>query len=183
MAGTEGYLLDTNIVSAWLLPKREGHVHVVDRVASAAKTQSPLIVSSVTLGEIEYGHLAESPGGPTEVQRHFNSSIIRAFPAGPYRLPVSEHTAAYYGAVRAQVFRTYSPRDGRKARRLHQLELPDDVECYGQRIQENDIWIASQAIERNLILVSHDKLTVISGCAAACGFALRIEDWCEPMAT
>lgn len=183
MAGIEGYLLDTNIVSVWFRSTKRDHSHVLQHVHAAAETRSPLFVSAVTFGEIQYGHLAESPHGPTQIQQQFITDILREFPAGPFRLSVTRHTALHYGAIRAEVFRKYSPKKGRKAKRLYQLDLPDDVEEYGHHIQENDIWIASQAIERNLILVSHDKLSVISECAAACGFALRIEDWCEPMAS
>jgi predicted nucleic acid-binding protein len=181
VTATEGFLLDTNIISAWFGEKKAGHDEVLQHVAAAAKTESPLLISAVTFGEITYGHLAESPRGPTEIQKQFSGFVLHEFPAEFYRLPITHHTAERYGAIRAEIFRRYSPAGGRKVRRLHQLDLPDDVEKYGQQIQENDIWLASQAIERNVVFVSHDKMAVIVECAKVCGLELRKQDWCEPM--
>ena len=41
---------------------------------------------------------------------------------------------------------------------------------------ENDLWIAAQAISRNLILVTNDKLTRITEVA---GSDLRIDNWAK----
>lgn len=40
-------------------------------------------------------------------------------------------------------------------------------------IDENDLWIAAQAIERNLVLASQDSMARLLDVAAE----LRIEDW------
>ena len=45
-------------------------------------------------------------------------------------------------------------------------------------IDENDLWIAAQAIEHNLVLVTNDEMKRIKHVA---GPVLDIEDWTEPM--
>jgi len=51
--------------------------------------------------------------------------------------------------------------------------LVDPVTAKVLGIQENDLWIAAQAIERNLILVTNDGMSRIREIASE----LRIEDW------
>jgi len=83
------------------------------------------------------------------------------------------HTANTYGELRSLLFDKYAPNDKRK-KNLRPEQLVDPITSLELGIQENDLWIAAQAIVRNLILVTHDKLTHIRKIA---GSELHIEDW------
>jgi len=162
-----GYLLDTNIVAYWFDEKSPEHVRVTER-ATAHPDQSPHFISAVTLGEIEYGHKVES-GEPTSVQVKFMEFLQEQ---DLYLVEIGRSTAAYYGSLRASLFDKYAPKKGRKRLRLEQLIDPVTSPTLG--IQENDLWIAAQAIEHNIVLVTHDRLDHIRTVA---GDVLGIEDW------
>ena len=49
-----GYLLDTNIVAYWFDERRSEHERVVQHIQELPDT-TPLMISAITLGEIEYG--------------------------------------------------------------------------------------------------------------------------------
>jgi predicted nucleic acid-binding protein len=51
---------------------------------------------------------------------------------------------------------------------------PLTAKCLG--IQENDLWIAAQAYESNLVLVTHDKMDRLREVASD---LLAFEDWAE----
>ena len=181
----EGYLLDTNIISAWFNESKKGHGNLLTNIDSKPG-KSPLLISSITLGEIAYGHYTESPVGLTEIQKKYNRFVEERFPSQLYRKNVSRHTAGIYGQIKAMVFEKYSPRTSRtKVKRLHQLDFPDDIEEYGQNIQENDLWVAAQALEWNLVLVTADKMIAIQNCTKLCNFdkQLKIVNWLENQTT
>jgi len=171
---TRGYLLDTCIVSIWFDPSHprfeavEGHIR-------SLPSDAPLRISVVTLGEVEYGHLADSPQGPTPVQQQFLSFLRMKFIDGaPEILDVRRSTTSCYGQLRAALFEKFAPAGRRrKAKRVEELVNPVTSRELG--IQENDVWLAAQAIEYRLVLVTEDKMTHIRKVAR--GFKLDIEDW------
>ncbi|MEM7624797.1 MAG: PIN domain-containing protein [Planctomycetota bacterium] len=164
-----GYLLDTNIVEYWFNDKAPQHASVENQISSQPDG-TPILISTVTLGEIEYGHRAVADE-PTAIQVRFKEFLDQHF---PYHLDVKHSTAPPYGELRARLFSKYSPADKRKKiRRPEQLSDPaSGLEIGG--IQENDLWIAAQAIEHNLILVTNDKMNSIKAVASS---SLRIENW------
>jgi tRNA(fMet)-specific endonuclease VapC len=87
-------------------------------------------------------------------------------------LDVTSTTRVYYGSIRAALFERYAPRD-KRAKRFRLGQLTDPVSELELGIQENDVWIAAQAIEYNLVLVSNDKLTKIRDVAGD----LLLENW------
>jgi len=143
-----GYLLDTNVLGEFL-SKEKG---VYERFAKLPE-RAPVNISSITLGEIEFGHRFESPDDYTDIQIKYREIIFKRFPSP---IHVTEATAVVYGELRAKLFLEYVPNEKKKkARWTKQLQDPATDDEIG--IQENDIWIAAQALERKLILVSHDK--------------------------
>lgn len=162
-----GYLLDTNIVAYWFDEGKPEHMPVAKHIASLP-ADSPLRISAVTLGEIEYGHKVESRE-PTSIQAQFSSSVRDRL---GNILDIRRSTAAYYGSLRASLFDKYAPKKRRKGLRPEQLT--DPITSLDLGIQENDLWIAAQAIEHNIVLVSHDGLDHIRTVA---GDVLEIEDW------
>jgi tRNA(fMet)-specific endonuclease VapC len=162
----QGYLLDTNIVRYWFDPKCPEHGWVLAHI-QGLPVGTPLAASAITLGEIEYGLrvLDEAASFEAElagfVQKHL-----------PIILDVTATTRSDYASIRARLFRKYAPVElRRKVRQPEQLVNPVTGLTLG--IQENDLWIAAQAVEHNLVVVSNDRLTRIRDVASE----LRLENW------
>lgn len=162
-----GYLLDTNIVNYWFNPALPEHDGVLDRISSL-DANAPLRISVVTLGEIAYGHRCVSDTDTTE-QAEFSEFVETRL---PQFLTISKSTTVYYGQMRARLFRRFAPRNGRRALRL--CQLTDPITGKGLGIQENDLWIAAQASEYNLVLVTHDQMRRIQEVAVD---LVEFEDW------
>lgn len=161
-----GYLLDTNILTYWFHKGRPEHQVVTARI-SGLPEDTFLAFSAITMGEIEYGHRVISKEDTPE-----QSAYIDFIENQPLEIfPVKKSTCLYYGRLRAKLFEKYAPRKGRKALRPEQLVDPVTSEMLG--IQENDLWIAAQALEYNLTLVTHDRLDRLRQIAPD----LMAEDW------
>lgn len=162
-----GYLLDTNIVSYWFDGQSSQNRNIVDRIRSLPES-SPLFVSAISLGEIEFGFRVRHEEN-FEFEREFRRFIQEKL---PIVLNVTRTTRSSYGLIRAELFDRYAPWHKRGKRpRLGQLTEPVSELELG--IQENDVWIAAQAMEHNLTLVSNDKLTKIGEVTAG----LLLENW------
>jgi tRNA(fMet)-specific endonuclease VapC len=162
----QGYLLDNNIVRYWFDGECPEHRGVSQRI-QRLPAETPLAVSAITLGEIEYGlrALDAEPGFEAELVGFLYEQL-------PMVLSVTASTRIDYGSIRARLFKKFAPGSlRRKARLPEQLVNPATGLSLG--IQENDLWIAAQALEYNLILVSNDRLTRLREAAPE----LRIENW------
>jgi predicted nucleic acid-binding protein len=167
-SSVEGYLLDTVTVSEWFRGER------VRQHIAALPEGAPLWISAITLGEIEYGHRLVADQN-TEIQRQFLREIASAF---PHVVCVSPNTAEPYSRLRALLFGKWAPRDKRnRVKHCWPEELRDITTAKELRIQKNDLWIAALAIEYNLVLVTHDKMTRIREAAELKPMNLRVEDW------
>jgi tRNA(fMet)-specific endonuclease VapC len=158
-----GYLLDTNAVHSWACQ----NVHLLAHVEAVGNA---LIETSViTLGETECGHRRTTTTNPAQ-RANCIQWIASQF---PHPLQVTRHTAAIYGELKAELFKNYPPRT--------KTRFPDG--CYDQAsgaeigVDENDLWIASQAIEHDLVLISSDRMKRIR---TAAGLSLDVEDWQQP---
>lgn len=165
-----GYLIDTQTVSYWFDTTLSQHPNVRAHVESLP-AETPLRVSVVTLGEIAFGHASTSKPDAAK-QAAFNKFVRDKFPAP---LTITRSTTICYGEVRALLFKTYPPK-GRKQRRPEQCFDPVTAKELG--IDENDLWIASQAYEHNLVLVTNDGMARIRNVAA---HLLSVENWTEPI--
>jgi len=164
-----GYLLDTNIIDYWFDRKCVHHARVVEHV-NALPADSPLAVSAITLGEIEYGHRAESEGYYTRVQVEFNDFVKKQC---AMILDIRKSTANDYGRLRALLLEKYGGRKEKRCRWPEQMIEPSTGLSLG--IQENDLWIAAQALEHRLVLVTHDRMSRIHDVANDLAF----EDWTQ----
>jgi tRNA(fMet)-specific endonuclease VapC len=165
--GVQGYLLDTNIISYWFDGSCLQNQAIVERVASLPQG-TPLVISAITLGEIEFGLRVRS-AEPLDFEAELQSFL---FDQLPLVLDVTSTTRTSYGALRARLFERFAPVEKRsKSRRPEQLTDPATGQELG--VQENDLWIAAQAIEHNLVLVTNDVLARIR----EAGADLRIENW------
>ena len=164
----DGYLLDTNMVGHYHC----GHANVLARIRSLP-AEAVLRVSAITLGEIEFGHAVTES---TDLARRQDCErfINNEFPRGRV-LEVSRHTRIYYGELKAKLFKMYPPQSPRQN---HPERCFDRATGAELGIDENDLWIAAQSIEHNLILVTNDEMKRIRLVA---GPVLTIEDWTLPI--
>ena len=165
-----GYVLDTMIITYWFNGE-SGKYPIVQAAAEKRRGNHPLYVSAITLGEIEYGHAA-NPGGAGQRRDEFVRFVREAL---PQVLGVDRHTREPYGLIRARLFERLPPPKKTRARRAEEMCDPTTGRKLG--IDENDLWIVAQAAERNLVLVTHDKLVRIREALEDLDLAVRIEDW------
>jgi len=174
------YLLDTNILSYWYNPRSPEYAKVLARL-QAVRQPDPqtgyvprLYVSVVTIGEIEYGYKA-NPAMSLSEQSNF-VEFLRGECPEPY--PITEHVGEHYGALKAWLFDTFSPKDMRtKAKRLSQLVDPVSAEALG--VDENDLWIAAQAMTFGFVLVTHDSRGNFGKLQSHFSPTLRVDDWAQ----
>jgi tRNA(fMet)-specific endonuclease VapC len=145
------------------------HANVVAHVERVAD-ETLLGISAITVGEITCGHMRSHSTDPAR-RAEFETFVAKRFPR-PWR--VSEHAGVIYGELKAELFKKYPPQSGtrfvyRCYDSLHGCEIG---------IDENDLWIAAQAIELNLVLVSADRMKLIK---RAAGSQLKWEDWRLPI--
>lgn len=170
-----GYLLDTQIIKYWWDDGCPEHAAVAENVKLKPE-MAPLYVSAVTRGEIEYGHAA-NPAGDAEMRADFMEFLSTL----PQILPITLHTSEPYGRLRARLFEKFArPKEGkhRSKRRAEQLVNPDTGLELG--IDENDLWIAAQAMEKKLILVTNDDMPRIRKALAEVDSEFRVENWAKP---
>lgn len=179
------YILDTNIVSYWYdnKPDAEGrlkptHLNVLRNVARVrmpdpqTRYVSRLFVSTVTLGEVEYGH--RSAVTPDLTKQSEYATFIRE--QCPVALDLTQDVAEQYGEMKAWLFEECAPRSGwSKKKRAEQLEYP--ATGLELNIDENDLWIAAQAMTYNLVLVTHDRSGNFPKVLAQFASSLKVEDW------
>jgi len=161
-----GYLLDTNTIAYWQNPDCPEHTSILNHI-NKLHPDAPLTTSVIVHGEIAYGHQLVSPK-QQGLSKQVLTFVKKRFPRP---LEVRHSTSFVYGKLRAALFKKYAPQKGRKGLRPEQLIDPVTSKSLG--IQENDLWIASQAIEYNLILVTSDKMKHICSVAEE----LRVENW------
>jgi tRNA(fMet)-specific endonuclease VapC len=143
------YLLDTNLVSVLYDAGRSNHLAVRSALADLDPNAAQL-ASAVTIGELRFGlALSRAAGRPLA---HIEACIERT-----EEHPLAEigrHTAEAFGYVKSSV----------ALQRVNiQPRIPRWVEDWSDRvtgqllqIDENDLWIAAQAVERNLVVVTSD---------------------------
>lgn len=166
-----GYLLDTNIISFWFDETRREHP-AVQAAAEACRGDSPLYVSAISLGEIEYGH-AVHPAGAGPRREAFVRFVSEEL---PQVLPVARHTAEPRGRIRSALFERFGPKS-KKTKDVRVHELCDPTTGHELGIDENDLWIMAQAAERNLVLVTHDKMVRIREVLRDLEHSVQIQDW------
>ena len=177
------YLLDTNIWEYWFNPAREPeHSRVLKRVSELDEPREQLKsafrvwISSVTWGELEYGYQVQlqAEGSLETSFRQFIHGIA------PKEFLVDKHVTRDYGRIRAKLFEKYGPKEKRK-KGLRPEQLVDPATSLELKIQENDLWIVSQAVNRDFILVTNDRKS-LQPLIEVAGDELHVENWAEEIA-
>jgi predicted nucleic acid-binding protein len=168
-----GYLLDTQIIADWF-DGESGRFPLVEANAAKRSADAPLYVSSITLGEIAYGH-AVNPFGAGATRDRFLRFVATKL---PQVASVTHHTTEHYGALRACLVEKCAPRDGwGKKKRAEQM--CDPLTALELGIDENDLWIMSLALERNVTLVTGDKMARLRDAVRSFKPDFCVENWRE----
>lgn len=170
----EAYLFDTNFVSALIDGRNDHHDEankfLVDKAASS------FWCSIIAFAEIEYG-LKIAPLINDDLHKSIRAELSK-FSQATNLLAPNRHTIQSYSSLRAELFKRYSPRDkrGRLTKKWPE-DLHDRTTSKTLGIQENDIWLAAQAIERNLVLVTNDSMRRIAEVSQSLDDPLIIHLW------
>ena len=158
-------LLDTNIWSDWY--KLDKNAYIIEKLKSISTAR--IHISEISWGELCYGYELL-----TQREKRKLGGILE-FVTGltPITLGINRHVSIEYGKLRAKLFNKYAPGKLRK-KGMRPHELTDPCTDKQLQIQENDLWIASQAIIYDLGLVTNDKMNAIKEIA---GKSFHIENW------
>lgn len=147
-----GFLLDTSALSAYLNldhPHHESTVRVINQLPEAA----PKLVSIVTLAELDYGIRFAELAGSTRLEEYRQRlAIIRKYAP----LDITHHTSEAYAELKLFLAAHVQRRPGKKMPRWIE-DWVDLGSAKRLQIDENDLWIAAQAKERDLVVVTGDN--------------------------
>jgi len=168
----DGYLLDTNAASVLWDARHADHDKI--RAFLESVSPAPVWISIIALAEVEYG-LKTAPTMNFETHRDVRAEMAKYSEV----LEPDKHTIAPYSDLRAELFKTYAPKDrkGRITKKWVEdlFEHTSAKELHGS--QENDIWVASLAIQYNLVLVTEDRMEPIVEVSKRLSDSLRIQKW------
>ena len=144
------YLIDTNIISVLYDASRPNHQSIRSSLAGFGH-ESVQLISVVTIAELRFGlALSQAAGRPMD---HIKACIRSA----------EQHPLAEIGRYTGESF-AYIKSEVAKSRLDIHRRIPRWVEGWTDRatgeklqIDENDLWIAAQGLEKNLVVVTSDK--------------------------
>jgi predicted nucleic acid-binding protein len=142
---SDGYLLDTNVISALADKTRPDHAPTSQRLAAIG--DSLVLLPVMAIAEIEFG-MAKAPNIVPQKRVE-----LRSFFAQYTHLPIDDGTIIPYSLIRAELWRLFAP-----PKKKRPEDLLDKVTGKELGIDEPDLLIASVALEYNLILVTHDSM-------------------------
>lgn len=143
------YLLDTNLVSVLYDARRPKHLAIRQAVA-ALPPESAQLVSVVTIGELRFGlALSRAAGQPLT---HIEACLARTeeHPLAQ----ITRHTADAFAMVKSSV--ALGRLDVRRRVPRWVEGWTDRVTGQQLQIDENDLWVAAQAVERNYVVLTSD---------------------------
>lgn len=129
------YLLDTNHCSNLIL----GNPTLIRKVLEVG--ESNIATSAITEGELVY--MVENSR-----QREENIVVLDRFLQDIPVYGIDEETGRIYGSLKAQIMARFGPKERSKRRRTRTVNLG---------IDENDLWIASIALQHGFTIVSADN--------------------------
>jgi predicted nucleic acid-binding protein len=149
----KGYLFDTCAVSNLLNPAHQHHA-ATKAVVAGLPNDALQFVSIVTIGEMEFGlKMAEQANSVHLAQFRSRIDTMKK----TYRiLDLTKHTASTYAELKFRLALTVQ-RKANSQKLSRWLEDWIDANTGKQlQIDENDLWVAAQAKERDFTLVSGD---------------------------
>lgn len=177
------FLLDTQTIRYWHDSRCSQHsavsanVAALRQLAASLEIKPKLLMSVVTLGEIEFGHrvaLAPDPAAQSAYVKFVQEELPNPF-------ELSSDAAASYGDLRTLLFNKYAPGDKRKPK-MRPEQLVDPVTALELGIQENDLWLCAQAASHGMVLVTNDRMARIHSVASGLSPPLLVQNWTRPNA-
>jgi tRNA(fMet)-specific endonuclease VapC len=167
----DGYLLDTNAASILWDARHADHGKIRSFLESISP--APVWISIIALAEVEYG-LKTAPEMNAQLQENVKGEMAKYLEV----LEPDKHTVAPYSDLRAELFKAYAPRDrkGRLTKKWPE-DLFERTSAKELQTQENDIWVASLAIQYNLILVTVDRMSPLVEVSRSLPDPLQIAKW------
>jgi predicted nucleic acid-binding protein len=144
------HLLDTNVISVLFDERRPNHA-TVRATLEAIGPEEPQFVSVVVMAELRYGMQAASLAG--QDVSHIRQTLDQAD-----RYPLAEvnrHTAEAYGDVKARLAHHWLDLSKRPPRWLEDWAVRASSKTL--QVDENDLWLVAQAVERNYRLITSDQ--------------------------
>lgn len=175
------FLIDTQTICYWYDTARAQHAAVVANVESWRKQvesveswehKPRVLVSVITLGEIEYGYRA-NPAFDPNMKAEYLKFVADELPV---RWDVTKDAVVAYGELRRRLFDRYAPREKRK-RNMRPEQLTDPITSRELGIQENDLWLCAQAVAHDMVLVTNDRMRRIREVSQGMQPALLIQNW------
>ena len=172
------FLLDTQTIRYWYdstcieHPAVARNVQRVRELVAPMEVQPKLLVSVISLGEIEYGHRVAHAPNPA-IQTEYTEFVARELPDA---LELLKDATEIYGELRARLFNKFAPGEKRR-RKMRPEQLIDPITSKGLEIQENDLWLSAQAMAHGMALVSNDRMTRIREVARGMNVQLLIQNW------
>ena len=172
------FLIDTQTISYWYNTSCPQHAAVIGNIAQLRQlsvqltTKPKLLISVITLGEIEFGHRVSLSPDPN-AQEAYRRFVHEQLPV------VAELTAdadTAYGELRTRLFDKYAPGELRKPGMLPE-QLVDQATALSLGIQENDLWICAQAVAHGFVLVTNDRMKRIREVATNLDPPLVTQNW------
>ncbi|MHC4475195.1 MAG: type II toxin-antitoxin system VapC family toxin [Planctomycetota bacterium] len=163
------FLIDTNIWAYWFNAEKypEQHANIRKRLQRLPPGVR-IGISPITWGEIAVGLSGNSEGESSVQLEHLQ--FVRG--KKPWLVDIGTDTAEEYGRLRGRLRTNALKRNTR----FNAKELVDRLTWLELGSLENDLWIVAQAVTRDLILVTNDKLERISEVA---GDDLHTQNWAE----
>ena len=174
MPAERSRLLDTNILDVLMDERAPDHARLRARLREVP-ADAGVFLSVVALAEKRFG-FALHPDSETATRMIDElDGVLVALPL----TRIDEEVAPYYGQLRAALFLAHAPRDekGDRKRRRSASELMDRSTDRVLGIQENDLWMAAEALARDLTLATRDRMTRIHAAAREAGLDLHLERW------
>lgn len=175
------FILDTQTVCYWYDTTCQQHQAVLSNIELLRKQSETLehkprlLISVITLGEIEFGHRVNPPRNPDEQVSYLRFVSEQL----PDRLEVTEAAAAVFGELRKCLFNKYAPRAKRKPK-VRPEQLIDPITSKELGIQENDLWLCAQAIGYDMVLVTNDAMRRICEVSLGVQPFLLMQNWTTP---
>jgi predicted nucleic acid-binding protein len=149
----DGYLLDTNVFSAFHSQRHQHHQRVRDFLNNGPPSRGvPLLMSVVNLMELDFGvRLAKARD---DVERPDLDSMLQAAQAYDHR-PIDRFVVDAYSEMRVRLAMRFLPNKVRQLGRLGEIERwRNEVSNELLHVEEGDMWLAAQAVVLDLTLVT-----------------------------
>jgi tRNA(fMet)-specific endonuclease VapC len=148
----EGYLLDTSALTPLIDEGHNQHAAAMTTIKSIGR--APVYVSSIAIAEMMYGfRLYEKSTGVMLPNAEKMKNAAKSYA----KLEITQHTESAYAELKATLAAYYLPKVTREFRKKYVEDWINKFTGKVLGVDDNDLWICSQARETNFVVVRGDK--------------------------